>query len=199
MLGSARLVARRAAVAAQPAARGLASAASVADARCNRRDAHLPARTSPRWRSSDTSLASLTHDSSSLHRVSCTFIMAKQKQKVTVPGMLGWTLLETAHHHGMLTHACTGDQPWDYNTFGEGPMHAQDHVVVSRDYFDKTGPVGYQEANVLDKEVDEEDLTPTCAKPRSLVAPAPTSPADPLRSPAARSPAGNPSTACGGV
>jgi len=126
MLGRARHVARRAAVAAQPAARGLASVASVAET-----------------------------------RVSCTFIMAKQKQKVTVPGMLGWTLLETAHHHGMLTHACTGDQPWDYNTFGEGPMHAQDHVVVSREYFDKTGPVGYQEANVLDKEVDEEDLTPT--------------------------------------
>jgi hypothetical protein len=39
-------------------------------------------------------------------------------------------------------------------------MSAEDHVVVSREYFDKTGPVGYQERNVLNMEVPE-DVTPT--------------------------------------
>ena len=63
--------------------------------------------------------------------------MAKQKQKVTVPGLVGWTLLDTAKHHGLLTHCTHADSPWDYNTFGEGPMSAEDHVVVSRDFFDK--------------------------------------------------------------
>jgi hypothetical protein len=92
--------------------------------------------------------------------VSCTFIMAKKKQKVTVPGMVGWSLLETAQHHGLLMQCCHADEAWDYKTFGEGPMSAEDHVVVSREYFDKTGPVGYQERNVLNMEVPE-DVTPT--------------------------------------
>ena len=91
----------------------------------------------------------------------CTFIMAKQKQKVTVPGLVGWTLLEAAQHHGLLTHCVKADNPWDYSTFGEGPAAAEDHVVVSRDYFDKiSDPMGYQEKNVLASEVPE-DLTPT--------------------------------------
>lgn len=102
----------------------------------------------------------------SAHRVACTFIMAKQKQKVTVPGMVGWTLLDTAQHHGLLKHCHHGDTPWDYSTFGEGPMSAEDHVVVSREFFDKTGPVGYQERNVLNMEVPD-DLTPTCARASS--------------------------------
>ena len=41
-------------------------------------------------------------------RVMCTFIMAKAKQKVTVPGLVGWSLLDTAKHHGLLNH-CTHD------------------------------------------------------------------------------------------
>ncbi len=45
--------------------------------------------------------------------------MAKQKQKVTVNGMVGWSLLQTAHHHGLLTHCEHGENPWDYVTFGE--------------------------------------------------------------------------------
>lgn len=93
-------------------------------------------------------------------RLKCTFIMAKQKQKVTVPGLVGWTLLDTAKHHGLLTHCTHADSPWDYNTFGEGPMSAEDHVVVSRDFFDKTGPMGYQEKNVLKDEVPD-DVQPT--------------------------------------
>ena len=59
-----------------------------------------------------------------LRRVMCTFIMAKQKQKVTVPGLVGWTLLEAAQHHGLLTHCVKADNPWDYATFGEGPAAA---------------------------------------------------------------------------
>ena len=89
----------------------------------------------------------------------CTFIMAKQKQKVTVPGLVGWTLLETAQHHGMLTHVTHADEPWDYTTFGEGPMSAQDHVVVSHEFFEKTLPMGYQEKNVL--QADAGEVTPT--------------------------------------
>ena len=48
----------------------------------------------------------------------CSFIMAKQKQKVTVPGMAGWTLLETAKHHGLLSHCTHADGKWDYYDFG---------------------------------------------------------------------------------
>lgn len=86
--------------------------------------------------------------------------MAKHKQKVTVPGMVGWTLLETAQHHGLLKHCFHADSPWDYTTFGEGPMSAEDHIVVSRDFFEKTGDMGYQERNVLNMEVPEH-VTPT--------------------------------------
>ena len=90
----------------------------------------------------------------------CTFIMAKQKQKVTVPGLVGWSLLETAQHHGFLMHCTPGDNAWDYSTFGEGPASAEDHVVVSRDFFDKLNPMGYQERNILHGEVFEH-MTPT--------------------------------------
>ena len=48
-------------------------------------------------------------------------------------------------------------------------MSAEDHVVVSREFFDKTGPIGYQERNVLNMDVPE-DLTPTCATWLSLAA-----------------------------
>ena len=95
--------------------------------------------------------------------VEVTFIMAKAKQKVTVPAMAGWTLLEAAQHHGLLEHCTHADPAWDYATFGEGPASAEDHVVVERKYFDiiqETSPLGYMEKNVLDSEVFE-DLTPT--------------------------------------
>lgn len=96
-------------------------------------------------------------------KLSVTFIMAKAKQKVTVPAMAGWTLLEAAQHHGLLEHCTHADPAWDYATFGEGPASAEDHVVVERKYFDiiqETSPLGYMEKNVLDSEVFE-DLTPT--------------------------------------
>jgi len=85
--------------------------------------------------------------------VSCTFIMAKAKQKVTVPGMVGWTLLDTAQHHGLLMNAVKAEVPWDYVTFGEGPASAEDHIVVAREFFDKLEPAGQQEVNVLNSEV----------------------------------------------
>ena len=99
----------------------------------------------------------------------CTFIMAKKKQKVTVPGLAGWTLLETAKHHGLLPHCTHDDGEWDYVNFGEGPCSAEDHVVVENKFFDKLGPMGYQEQNVLNSEAFAH-LTPTCA-PHSARAP----------------------------
>ena len=93
-------------------------------------------------------------------KVMCTFIMAKQKQKVTVPGMVGWSLLQTAKHHGLLSHCVHDDLAWDYGNFGEGPASAEDHVVVENSFFEKLGPMGYQERNTLQSEVYEH-LTPT--------------------------------------
>ena len=158
---------------AQPAVRGLAAPATVADVRY----APPPPRTLSAPRAARGRRAAFAAGPSlpraprpladrcrrRARRISCTFIMAKQKQKVTVPGMVGWTLLETAQHHGLLTHCSHADSPWDYSTFGEGPMSAEDHVVVERSFYDKTLPMGYQEKNVL-KEVSE-DVTPTCARP----------------------------------
>eukprot|EP00908_Phaeocystis_cordata_P015460 Transcript_26617.p2 GENE.Transcript_26617~~Transcript_26617.p2 ORF type:complete len:223 (+),score=68.41 Transcript_26617:378-1046(+) len=91
--------------------------------------------------------------------VSCTFILAKQKQKVTVPGMVGWTLLKTAQHHNLPVNGCTADTPWDYLTFGEGPSSVEDHVIVSQEYFEQTLPMGYQEKDLL--EMTERFPTPT--------------------------------------
>lgn len=93
----------------------------------------------------------------------CTFIMAKQKQKVTVPGLVGWTLLDTAKHHGLLSHCLHNDGIYDYVEFGEGPCSAEDHVVVEGSFFEKLPPMGYQERNILHTEVYEH-LTPTCAR-----------------------------------
>jgi len=92
--------------------------------------------------------------------VSCTFILVKHNQRVTVPGMVGWSLLKTAHHHELPLYGAEADDPYDYNTFGEGPAGSEDHVVVQREYYDKTGPVGWQEENLLD-EVEPENRSPT--------------------------------------
>lgn len=83
--------------------------------------------------------------------VSCTFILEKKKQKVTVPGMVGWSLLETAQHHGLPIPGSLADEKWDYTGFGEGPASAEDHVVVQREFFEKLEPMGFQECNVLDE------------------------------------------------
>ena len=88
--------------------------------------------------------------------------MAKQKQKVTIPGMVGWTLLQTAKHHGLLENAPYADSPYDYSTFGEGPCSAEDHVVVSKEYFEKLPPAGYQEMNIIKGEIS--DKSPLCAR-----------------------------------
>lgn len=82
--------------------------------------------------------------------VKCTFILAKQKQKVTVPGMVGWTLLETAKHHNLPVNGSPSDTPWDYNTFGEGPASVEDHVVVAQEYWELCLPMGYQEKDLLE-------------------------------------------------
>jgi len=92
--------------------------------------------------------------------VMCTFIVSKKKQKVTVPGIVGWSLLETAKHHGLLSHCTDSDGDWNYVGFGEGPVSAEDHVVVETSFFEKLAPMGYQERNILHAEVYEH-LTPT--------------------------------------
>ena len=89
--------------------------------------------------------------------------MAKAKQKVTIPAMEGWTILEAAQHHGLLKHIVHADPAWDYNTFGEGPPSAEDHIVISKEYYDiidATSPAGYQEKNMLAMEIAD-SLTPT--------------------------------------
>ena len=85
--------------------------------------------------------------------------MTKAKQRVTVPGMVGWSLLEAAQHHGLLKQAPHADSPWDYSTFGEGPASVEDHVVVSREFYEKLPPAGYQEKSLLAS--DLENVTPT--------------------------------------
>ena len=85
----------------------------------------------------------------------CTFILQKQNQKITVPGMVGWTLLDTAQHHNLPVHGTPSDSPWDYTTFGEGPASAEDHCYVQREYYDKCGSPGWQEVNVMNSEVKE--------------------------------------------
>jgi len=92
--------------------------------------------------------------------VKCTFILVKQNQRVTVPGMVGWSLLKTAQHHGLPVNGIEADSPYDYVTFGEGPAGPEDHVVVQREYFDKTGPIGWQELNLLE-DMDPENRAPT--------------------------------------
>ena len=94
-------------------------------------------------------------------RVKCTFILAKQKQKVTVPGMVGWTLLDTAKHHNLPVNGIAADTPWDYSTFGEGPASVEDHVVVAQEFWEACLPVGYQEQDLLEKE--ERFKQPMCA------------------------------------
>ena len=94
-------------------------------------------------------------------RVKCTFILAKQKQKVTVPGMVGWTLLDTAKHHNLPVNGIAADSPWDYYTFGEGPASVEDHVVVAQEFWEACLPVGYQEQDLLEKE--ERFKQPMCA------------------------------------
>ena len=69
----------------------------------------------------------------------CSFIMAKQKQKViSRDGRV--TLLETAKHHGLLSH-CTS-----LTAAGllrrRGPR--RDHAVVENTFFEKLEPMGNQ-------------------------------------------------------
>ena len=49
------------------------------------------------------------------------------------------------------------ESPWDYTTFGEGPASAEDHVVVSNEFFGKTGDIGWQEKNVISSEIEPEE------------------------------------------
>ena len=70
--------------------------------------------------------------------------------------------MSAAQHHKLPLNGTPSDVPWDYITFGEGPNSIEDHIVVTQEYFDKTGPVGWQEREMLDK--DEKNAQPTCAR-----------------------------------
>ena len=96
--------------------------------------------------------------------MNCTFILQKQKTKVTVPGKVGWTLLETAQHHNLPVHGCAADPNWDVvkGTHGEGPASLEDHVVVAREYFEKIGPPVHDEWQLIQFEPNK---TPTSAPP----------------------------------
>ncbi|EOD37789.1 hypothetical protein EMIHUDRAFT_454785 [Emiliania huxleyi CCMP1516] len=78
------------------------------------------------------------------------FIFEKHKKRVTVAGMVGWTLLETAKHHGLPLHGARADSPWDYVTLGEGPGSVEDHIVLPVADFEKVGPCSWQEQELLD-------------------------------------------------
>ena len=41
------------------------------------------------------------------------------------------------------------DSQWDYKTFGEGPCSRSDHVIVSTEFYDKTGPMTVEEQRLL--------------------------------------------------
>lgn len=103
-------------------------------------------------------------------RVNCTFILQKQKTKVTVPGKVGWTLLETAQHHNLPVHGCAADPNWDVvkGTHGEGPASLEDHVVVAREYFEKIGPPVHDEWQLIQFEPNK---TPTSAAARATLPP----------------------------
>ena len=47
-------------------------------------------------------------------RVNCTFVLVKQKKRVTVAGMEGWSLLDTAQHHNLPINGVKAENAWEY-------------------------------------------------------------------------------------
>uniref|UniRef100_A0A7S0L5W8 Uncharacterized protein n=1 Tax=Coccolithus braarudii TaxID=221442 RepID=A0A7S0L5W8_9EUKA len=92
--------------------------------------------------------------------VNCTFVLVKQKKRVTVAGMVGWSLLETAQHHNLPVHGAAAENGWNYTTFGEGPGSVEDHVVVAKDFADVVGPPTFEEEDLLTM-LDPENYQPT--------------------------------------
>ena len=76
--------------------------------------------------------------------------------------MVGWTLLETAKHHGLPLHGARADSPWDYVTLGEGPGSVEDHIVLPVADFEKVGPCSWQEQELLDASAADH-VQPKCA------------------------------------
>ena len=95
-------------------------------------------------------------------RLKVNFIFEKHKKRVTVAGMVGWTLLETAKHHGLPLHGARADSPWDYVTLGEGPGSVEDHIVLPVADFEKVGPCSWQEQELLDASAADH-VQPKCA------------------------------------
>mmetsp|Transcript_3899 Transcript_3899/g.11278 ORF Transcript_3899/g.11278 Transcript_3899/m.11278 type:complete len:166 (-) Transcript_3899:766-1263(-) len=80
--------------------------------------------------------------------VNCTFIKPDGK-KETVPGRVGWSLLKTAQYHGLPLDGFEARPAW-WEDYGDGPSTTADHVVVSRDWFVKLGPIYEEEVRMLD-------------------------------------------------
>ena len=101
-------------------------------------------------------------------RVACTFILQKHKKKVTVPGRVGWTLLETAQHHSLPVGGCRAEPNWDpiQGSFGEGPGSLEDHVVLAREFFELVGPPVLDELTLLESDICL-GRQPTCARARA--------------------------------
>ncbi|KAJ1639588.1 hypothetical protein T492DRAFT_936188 [Pavlovales sp. CCMP2436] len=79
--------------------------------------------------------------------VNCTFIKPDGK-RVTVPGMVGWSLLKTAQHHGVPLEGWESAPSW-YEDYGDGPATAADHVVVANEWVDKLAPMYQDELDML--------------------------------------------------
>lgn len=91
--------------------------------------------------------------------VKCTFIFDKMKKRVTVPGMVGWSLLATAQHHGLPLRGSRKDNDWDYVNLGEGPGSVEDHVILPQADFERVGPPTWQEESLL--KASEPNMQPT--------------------------------------
>eukprot|EP00967_Tisochrysis_lutea_P103238 scaffold155753_cov37-Tisochrysis_lutea.AAC.5 len=83
------------------------------------------------------------------------------KKRVTVPGMVGWSLLATAQHHGLPLRGSRKDNDWDYVNLGEGPGSVEDHVILPQADFERVGPPTWQEESLL--KASEPNMQPTYA------------------------------------
>jgi hypothetical protein len=79
--------------------------------------------------------------------VNCTFIKPNGK-RVTVPGLVGWSLLKTAQYHDVPLEGWESKPAW-LEDYGDGPATAADHVVVANEWLDKLAPMYPDECSML--------------------------------------------------
>lgn len=85
--------------------------------------------------------------SPSARSVHCTFIKPNGK-RVTVPGRVGWSLLQTAQHHDVGLEGWRASSSW-LEDYGDGPATAADHVVVAKEWAPKLEPMYPEEEKML--------------------------------------------------